>query len=354
MNPDQTSASHLPAPLPSSTALFQRTQTALGLLQEVVQESSAEYWYKRGKAANTQEDWSEAEYSLEKCILLESKHWRGVLQLAVSLANKKLDSKQALIKAFDTSSTTIDDFGEELTSKQWEAIQTSLLHQYRVVEYFEPILRNFTNIDFDLLLGITITHLILSIKYNHCNNEYGEAEANLAILRYEINGQNIFDRKINYVHLWYRLSGLLYLKNNYSQAIHYFNIATKIVNFDFMALYHRADARHCLGDHEASLNDYDCAIDFHPNEPMLYLRRGNVREELNQYHEAISNYEHASILALINKDFSTYEAANEHQFYLREKMKDYKGALVNCEQIIASNPKSMHWLTQRHSIASKL
>lgn len=36
MNPDQTPAAHLPAPLPSPAALLHRTQVALGLLRDVV------------------------------------------------------------------------------------------------------------------------------------------------------------------------------------------------------------------------------------------------------------------------------------------------------------------------------
>jgi outer membrane protein assembly factor BamD (BamD/ComL family) len=66
MNPDQTPA-HLPALLPPTATLLHRTQGALGLLRDVVQESSAEYWYERGKAAMAREEWDEATVLFHTC-----------------------------------------------------------------------------------------------------------------------------------------------------------------------------------------------------------------------------------------------------------------------------------------------
>lgn len=71
MNPAPTPAAHLPAPLPSPAALLHRTQAALELLRDVVQESSAEYWYERGKAASVSEKWDDAYYSLVYAIKLD-------------------------------------------------------------------------------------------------------------------------------------------------------------------------------------------------------------------------------------------------------------------------------------------
>lgn len=63
---DQRSSTSLPALLPPVTLLIQRTQTTLGLLHNVVEESSAHYWYERGIATNENEDWDEAIYCFGK------------------------------------------------------------------------------------------------------------------------------------------------------------------------------------------------------------------------------------------------------------------------------------------------
>ena len=77
----------LPVPVPSTNTLIRRTQTTLGLLRDVVQESSAEYWYERGKAASATGNWAESAYAFSQCVSLSQKHWRGALQLAAAYAH---------------------------------------------------------------------------------------------------------------------------------------------------------------------------------------------------------------------------------------------------------------------------
>ncbi|WP_223649678.1 tetratricopeptide repeat protein [Hymenobacter psoromatis] len=50
LSEDEGLHSSTPAIVPSVNLILQRTQTTVGLLREVVQESSAEYWYERGRA----------------------------------------------------------------------------------------------------------------------------------------------------------------------------------------------------------------------------------------------------------------------------------------------------------------
>lgn len=45
-NSPEFNPSHLPAPLPQTTALLHRTQTALAVLRDVVQESIQTVWRK--------------------------------------------------------------------------------------------------------------------------------------------------------------------------------------------------------------------------------------------------------------------------------------------------------------------
>ena len=63
---------HLPALLPPTTTLLHRTQTTLGLLREVVQESSAEYWYERGIKYSKEEEWEDAIDAFERSIAINN------------------------------------------------------------------------------------------------------------------------------------------------------------------------------------------------------------------------------------------------------------------------------------------
>ena len=93
---------HLPARLPQTTALLRRAQGTLAVLRDVVQESSAEYWYERGKAASAAEDWAEAGYSFRQCVLRNSQHWKATLQLAGSLGHYQQGdaAAEALLQAY--------------------------------------------------------------------------------------------------------------------------------------------------------------------------------------------------------------------------------------------------------------
>ena len=86
-NPDDDTR-HLPAPLPPVSLVLQRTQSSLGLLREVVQESSAEYWCERGKAAMERGDWEEAVSIFQTCLSKDDKHQIAIGGLETALRNK--------------------------------------------------------------------------------------------------------------------------------------------------------------------------------------------------------------------------------------------------------------------------
>ena len=65
---------NLPAITPLASLVMHRMQTSLGLLHEVVQESSEDYWYEQGKKSNQAAKWFEAEYRLKICLAINSKH----------------------------------------------------------------------------------------------------------------------------------------------------------------------------------------------------------------------------------------------------------------------------------------
>lgn len=59
--------SQLPALLPQAALVLRRTQTTLGLVRDVVQESSAMYWYLLGEEASIKEEWDQAIHYYYKC-----------------------------------------------------------------------------------------------------------------------------------------------------------------------------------------------------------------------------------------------------------------------------------------------
>lgn len=60
--------SNLPAVLSPTHLVLRRTEGVLGLLHDVVQESSAKYWYERGIKAKNAEIWEEGVICFSRCI----------------------------------------------------------------------------------------------------------------------------------------------------------------------------------------------------------------------------------------------------------------------------------------------
>ena len=87
---DKPTGANLLAIIPSASLVMHRTKTTLGLLRDVVQESSANYWYEKGKRAIKVEEWDEAQAMLERSLILNALHWRAHLQLALVGCNSKL------------------------------------------------------------------------------------------------------------------------------------------------------------------------------------------------------------------------------------------------------------------------
>ena len=100
---------NLPARLPVATALMQRTQTTLGLLRDVVQESSAEYWYNQGMSARTINEVELAIFAFKKCLLFNPMHWKSSLHLSALLSREENELKK--ITALYLKSMSNNTFG---------------------------------------------------------------------------------------------------------------------------------------------------------------------------------------------------------------------------------------------------
>jgi hypothetical protein len=81
-------SSNLPTLASSTVSLLHRTQTVVELLRDVVQESSAEYWYERGTKATEREEWDEAIFSFKQCSLINKYSLKPLEALATVYRNR--------------------------------------------------------------------------------------------------------------------------------------------------------------------------------------------------------------------------------------------------------------------------
>src|SRR5207245_9732522 len=63
------------------------------------------------------------------------------------------------------------------------------------------------------------------------------------------------------------------------------------------AYLRRAEAEHALNDRQAATSDYTRAIELHPLEAFLYLRRGRHYRTLHPSGDALNDFEQAIALA---------------------------------------------------------
>ncbi len=126
---ERLASQNLPSLQPSAVIVLQRTQTTLGILRDVVQESSAEYWYRRGKEAAMTEEWPAAIHAFRRCLNCDSQHWRATLQLAAALIvgingpNQGDPALLALQQIFKQPIPLKSIFAAELPKATWEKLR---------------------------------------------------------------------------------------------------------------------------------------------------------------------------------------------------------------------------------------
>ena len=65
---------------------------------------------------------------------------------------------------------------------------------------------------------------------------------------------------------------------------------------DWDAYLRRAESEHALNQREAAIADYTPAIDLHPDEPFLFLRRGRTFRTMKDCPHAVADFEKAAHL----------------------------------------------------------
>ncbi|RZK27504.1 MAG: hypothetical protein EOO61_23350, partial [Hymenobacter sp.] len=269
---NEVQPANLPALLPSTSVILKRTQTAVGLLRDMVQESSADYWYEQGKKANEIQEWIEAEYASNKCVTIEPIHWRGLLQLTVSLASQKqvANAVPPLLKAY--SGRYIDfksSFSNELSQIQWKILE----HEFNECN---QVVHGSSNV----LLALVI---ILCVR-----KEWKEAREALESTKF----QNDTDSA-----LWHRLSGMIwYYQQDYAKAIADFDYSIELNSQNHWVYIERGRAKAeyvNTGDLETlsedieyrcdAWHDFEQAIELEPKSVAAYIHRASVSADREHY-----------------------------------------------------------------------
>ena len=159
--PEEQDASHLPTLIPPASLLLQRIQTTVGLLHDVVLESSAEYWYGMGKKAYLTNQLGVAEASLRSCLERDSDYWQANLCLALVWAKCQEISKaaEALQQAYEGKYPDANSFRNELLSSEWGVLQTAF--QYNQEDKL---------VNFKTQLSLFIIDAFLNESSLKCNN----------------------------------------------------------------------------------------------------------------------------------------------------------------------------------------
>ncbi len=189
---DADNTSQLPALQPPAALILQRTQTTLELLREVVQESSAEYWYERGKKAGARQEWVEALAAFQACIVRDPNHWRATLQMTITLVqqNRYETAASALEQAYYLPYLESKEWKSELSTNEWQMLRTSF-------EGYQEVAQN----KFSILLALII------IPREASSNDFLAETLDLM--------KSLYPLQIKKSPTWYVLSGCLVLDLNY-------------------------------------------------------------------------------------------------------------------------------------------
>ncbi len=97
--------------------------------------------------------------------------------------------------------------------------------------------------------------------------------------------------------------------------------------------FHRGINRHTSGDTKGAIEEYNQALQLHPNFPEVYYKRGISRHKLGDLKGAIADYTQAISLN------SNYPGIYNHRGFTRHDLGDLKGAIVDFNKALSLNPK---------------
>ena len=276
---------NLPVLQQSTVTVLQRTQTTLGLLREVLQETSAVYWYERGIAASAAGEWTNAEYFFEQAVKLKPTYWQALIQIAlVQALNGRIEkSVTALLESYEIPFPDWGMYINELSQQDWSVIETFFnLSNNNLGD--EALFKR-------ICLGII---LILVIKAGLGNLVHEDGiwiqskvfkQFNLISKSWELTG-----------HLASIYNRLYTFSKSFEFQIEAYNQAIFANNKFELSYMERGKAKLFIKDAEGALQDFDQAILLNPSIPNFYMSRASAKASLEDYEGA-----NADILILTSK-----------------------------------------------------
>ena len=332
----------LPATVPTAAIVLQRTQTTLGLLRDVVQESSAKAWFERGIAAEANTQWPEAAYAYRQCVERDAQFWRAGVRLGAALAHLAAATVSASgfaralgqVEAAATALTGVHEvafivWGElvkELDTSTWKLLRNCL-----------EAARSTAQDGFQLLLGLVLAYVALEQKE--------EARRTLEEMRF------MYGRQVEKSVLWFRISALFYFKSGlYSEVNTACDYLLEFEPNDCAAYYYRGAAKCFLQDYVGAIVDQSHVIALKPNFGLAesYYRMGSAKNGLKDYVGAICDYDYA--IELMPDFFPAYTDRGN----VKQTLQDYVGALADHDRVIELRPYDANAYYNRGNDKTKL
>ena len=132
---------------------------------------------------------------------------------------------------------------------------------------------------------------------------------------------------------WYDKGNTAYYAKDYEAAINYY---TKAIDQKYSPLAdaynNRGIAKHKLQQYDEAIKDYDKAISLDPNYAHAYFGRGVAKHKLQQYDEAIKDYDKA--ISLDPNDAHAYFGRG----VAKDKLQQYTEAIKDYDKAISLDP----------------
>ncbi|MDJ0365905.1 tetratricopeptide repeat protein [Hymenobacter sp. H14-R3] len=318
-----------------------------------MQESSADYWFKRGKAAEISTQWAEAAYAYQQCVERAPGQWQGTVRLAGALGH--LGQPEAAAKALAEANEVADEGWKKLVAELPEPVWQLLREGLEAA-------RSTAQDGFGLLLGLALVYRAL---------ERGEqARRTLDVMRF------MYEQQVAESAQWFRISGNLYSDSDLEmQAIAEWDFAIDLKPDYILAYCYRGDARRGLQNYLGAIADYDRAIELKPDWVFPYRGRGAAKASLLDYFGAITDYDLSvklkpdnapdyirrgnakSNLQLYSRAITDYDQAielepdNAYYYYNRGNakgdLKEYIGAIADYNRAIELEPEDSDYYFSR-------
>ena len=240
-------------------------------MQEVEQQATAEYWFERGQAAETNIQWAEAAYAYRQCVERDAGHWRSGLRLAAALGQlgQAEATARALVEASDVSVADWYALVAELAEPTW----------YQLRECLEAA-RSTAQDGFTLLFGLALVFRALK--------QGEQARQTLEVIRF------MYEQQVTGSAKWFKVSGNLHLALGLNaEAIADYNQAIKLKPDYAFAYLDRGFAKRDLQDYTGALADFNRAIELRSDDALAYYNRANIKRALQDYAGAEVDYDRA-------------------------------------------------------------